>query len=243
MNSTLPTKEAQIISWLNVPVTRMIYYTDYIGTRLTGKIVLDVGCGRGIETLFYALYWNTQMITGIDNYGNEGGVPKNKAIFLNNIAETGCQNIRLIEADAFNMPIAPESIDVIIVSQAMHHIFYSSNDLRRVNHAEIDMMAKKLRHWYDLLAPGGKLIVRETYRYCLQRMLTIFPRFRSNVRYETKQEPDGWIRLLSAAGFVVEDCFPYVPYRLRQFTPLFRNRITCFFVTTFYTILALKNNK
>jgi SAM-dependent methyltransferase len=227
-------------SYLQVPMQRMLYYTESIGSHLMGKNVLDMGCGKGLETLFYAMVWNPRMIAGVDTYGYEGGVPENRDLFENNIRRTACENIRIIDADAFNVPAEPGSVDVIIASQALHHLFSSEQDFRRIPRETVIQMAEKLRHWHTLLVPYGRLFVRDTYRYCMKRLLRPLPGFNTRVRYDRKQEPRGWIRLLEEAGFVIRDCRPYVPYTLRQFAPLMQHRVFSFFVTTFYHISAEK---
>ncbi|HCE42075.1 MAG TPA: hypothetical protein DET40_00825 [Lentisphaeria bacterium] len=230
-----PDKTKSDYFWLKKPLERVIHYNSYFGKIIRGKTVVDVGCSWGSETLFLGCYWHPKRIIGVDNYGCDGGVPENQSRFLENIKKTGNKCVEVMQADAFDIPLKKGSIDIIIASQALHHFFDCSQDFRQIRDDDVKCMAKSLKHWDELLAPDGIVLVRDTYRHCFKRYLgEAFPRFRTQVKYNEKQEPEGWIRLMEAAGFKLDELRPYVPYTLRHFTPIVSTRLFNPLVTTFY---------
>ncbi len=236
--STKQASNSEKYFWLVIPYERQVHYANWFGPLIQGKVVADLGCSWGSETLFLGAYWNPQRIIGIDNYAGNGGQPEHEDIFRENIKRAGVSNVDVMPGDAFNLPLEKHSVDVIMVSQAMHHFFDSPVDFRTVSDGEIEQMAQKLRHWRDVLKPGGFLLIRDTYRYCFMRYLgTIFPRFWGHVKYHQKQEPKAWIRILEAAGFRLKELRPYVPYRFRKLPRLASLRPINFFINTHYGML------
>lgn len=221
--------------WLTIPLERQIYYTRWIGPMIRDKVVADLGCSWGSETLFLGAYWKPRRIIGIDNYLGLGGKPEHEEIFRDNIRRAGVSNVEVRRGDAFDLPLEKGSVDVILVSQAMHHFFDSAADFRTVPESEIAPMARKVSHWREVLAPDGMVLIRDTYRFCLPRYLAeVFPRFGEHVNYRRKQQPQGWERILRAAGFRLEELRPYVPFRFRKFPRFASLRPVNFFLNTHY---------
>lgn len=102
------------------------------------KMVLDIGCGGGGKTCYYATFRPKQII-GIDvvpHYAEEG----------NDFArEKGLADIAsFMTADAANMPFADETFDSIIMNDAMEHV---------------DDPEKTLAECFRVLKPGGHLYI------------------------------------------------------------------------------------
>src|ERR1044071_1421297 len=111
--------------WMSASWERLHYSTGFIGKKIQDKIVLDLGCSAGHQTVFLGKCWRPQRIIGVDNFGHEGGAPKCKIEFLQNVESSGCANIGLEVSDVFSLPFSSSSVDVIVCSQAMHHFFVS----------------------------------------------------------------------------------------------------------------------
>jgi ubiquinone/menaquinone biosynthesis C-methylase UbiE len=103
-----------------------------------GKTVLDIGCGGGGKTCYYATFGPAKII-GIDivpHYAEEGNAfAREKG--LSDIAS-------FMTADASQMPFADETFDTIIMNDAMEH----------VDHPE-----KTLEECFRVLKPGGHLYI------------------------------------------------------------------------------------
>lgn len=227
--------------WLSVPWERMEYYTACIGNRIENKLVIDLGCSAGAETLFLALRYAPKRIIGVDNFGSEGGSPECRAIFAQNVQAAGCRIVSIVQADAFSLPFEPGSVDVLICSQTLHHLFISDLDLRSVNEKRCNDMVTKLREWHTVLKPDGELLIRETSRYHFLRLLASIglTSFSGRVNFKTKQEPAVWCWLLERAGFFIEEVAYYVPYTLRSFKPLVQKHWVNLWVNHFYLIRAI----
>jgi len=102
------------------------------------KAVLDIGCGGGGKTCYYATF-QPKKIIGIDvveHYAEEGNA------FAR---EKGLDEIAtFMTADAANMPFADESFDTIIMNDAMEHV---------------DQPEKTLEECFRVLKPGGHIYI------------------------------------------------------------------------------------
>jgi SAM-dependent methyltransferase len=228
---------AEELSWIPASWERMRYSTSYIGEKIYNKVVLDMGCSAGHQTLFMALCWQPKQIIGLDNFRHEGGAPHCRDEFDKMIEMSGCNNISIAVADAFNIPFTSESIDVLVSSQALHHFFVSKRDLRKLSSEGMNEMAHKMREWHRVLKPGGKLVIRDTSRYNLPRVLAKLgiPKSARRIDFKTKQEAQTWGVMLSKAGFHIDDIAYYVPYRLRAFASMLKmHAVNLFFNMTYF---------
>ncbi len=100
--------------------------------------VVDFGCGTGSLTVELAR-WAKQVIA-IDR--SESALEKAKAEAL----RQGLHNITFLAADLERLPLASATIDLVVVSQSLHHV----NNIEAV-------LAEGAR----LLKPGGRMVVLE----------------------------------------------------------------------------------
>ncbi|RNB90365.1 class I SAM-dependent methyltransferase [Brevibacillus fluminis] len=104
----------------------------------TDKTVLDIGCGGGGKTCYYATF-RPKKIIGIDivpHYAEEGNAfAREKG--LADIAE-------FMTGDASRMPFADATFDTIIMNDAMEHV---------------DQPEKTLAECFRVLKPGGHLYI------------------------------------------------------------------------------------
>lgn len=100
------------------------------------KVVLDIGCGAGGKTIYYASK-GVKEITGIEileKYRNEA---ENLAMNYNLQ-----DKFKFVQGDASNMPFEDEIFDTIIMNDAMEHV---------------DQPEMVLRECYRVLKKNGKL--------------------------------------------------------------------------------------
>lgn len=100
--------------------------------------VVDFGCGTGVLTVELARW--AGHVTAIDRSG--GALLKAKA----EAARQGFKNITFLEADLHDLPLEGGSVDLVVVSQSLHHV----DDIERV-------LAEGAR----LLKPNGRMVVLE----------------------------------------------------------------------------------
>ncbi|MDD4089180.1 MAG: class I SAM-dependent methyltransferase [Tissierellia bacterium] len=100
------------------------------------KIVLDIGCGAGGKTVFYASK-GVKKITGIEILGKYREEAENLA------KEYNLQDkFEFVQGDAANMPFENETFDTIIMNDAMEHV---------------DKPEMVLKECYRILKKDGKL--------------------------------------------------------------------------------------
>ena len=110
--------------------------------QISGKRVLDVGCGIGQHTVFHALY-------GAESYGFDispvGVAMAARLAQANNVADLCHFHV----ASVSDLPYEDEYFDVVVLNAVLHHIIKYPNV-----HAEI----------WRVLKPGGKLFVADELR-------------------------------------------------------------------------------
>jgi ArsR family transcriptional regulator len=100
--------------------------------------VVDFGCGTGVLTVELARW--AGHVTAIDRSGSALGKAKAEA------ARQGLSNITFLEADLHALPLPNASVDLVVVSQSLHHV---------------DSIEHVLAEGARLLKPGGRLVVLE----------------------------------------------------------------------------------
>ncbi len=116
------------------------YYTDYCSLReiFDGKIALDVGCGAGGKSVYYATLGAIKVV-GLDV------LPKYRKLSEDFAASKGLgDKFRFICADAAKTGFPDNLFDVIIMNDAMEHV---------------GDPAAVLKELERILAPGGKLYI------------------------------------------------------------------------------------
>lgn len=116
------------------------YYLNHtsVETMFKDKVVLDVGCGAGGKTLYYASEGPEKVygIEIVDYYEEEANeLAKNKGLL---------DKFQFVVGDASNIPFDDASFDTIIMNDAMEHV---------------DEPLKVLNECYRVLKPGGRLYV------------------------------------------------------------------------------------
>ncbi len=101
------------------------------------------------------------------------------------------KNIRFLEGSAQSLPIAEESVDIVVCRFAAHHFLH---------------LPEAISEWARVLKPAGKLVLVDTVAPEEPELDTFLNEFEllrdtSHVRNHRVSE---WLALLQAAGFAVE---------------------------------------
>ena len=172
-------------------------FLDEIGQYLPARgRVLDVGCGFGLFSLYYALVRPGLVLEGLDRN------PRRIAMAERAAARLGLGNVRYAVGDATAFRGAG-SLDAVYMLDIVHHV--PEDAVRPL----IEQLAK-------VLAPGGRLLVKDVDRHpawkrwfthALDRVMDP----RTPVRYWAAEELQP---VLEAAGFrvyrhLMVDLLPY----------------------------------
>lgn len=102
----------------------MLYKKIVDKLQLNGRIVLEVGCGRGIGITQVLPTEQCKKIFAVDF--NEEQIKRAKINIINHFKELSNEKVRLIQADVENIDLPNGSIDVIYSVEAAQH-FNSMN--------------------------------------------------------------------------------------------------------------------
>ncbi len=100
--------------------------------------VVDFGCGTGVLTVELARW--ARHVTAIDR--SESALVKARA----EAARQGLTNITFLAADLAKLPLERASVDLVVVSQSLHHV---------------DSIEQVLAEGARLLKPGARMVVLE----------------------------------------------------------------------------------
>lgn len=87
------------------------YFARYPSERLRGKVLLDVGCGKGRHIFFAAQ--QAHKVIGIDLS------PAVDAAF-DNVGHL--ENVHIAQADLFQLPLRPQNFDMVYSLGVLHHL-------------------------------------------------------------------------------------------------------------------------
>jgi len=120
--------------------------------RLRGdETVLDLGCGRGAVLLAAAKRLPRGRAIGVDIWQADQTDNSQQATLANAALENVADRIELHTADMTELPLADDSVDVIVSNLAIHNI--PTRDGRRA----------ALDHAVRVLRPGGRLAIADLW--------------------------------------------------------------------------------
>ena len=135
-------------------------------------VVADLGSGEGL--LSELLARRCRKVIAVDNSEKIVAFGAAKA------KKNNLKNLEFRQGDLQNPPIEPESVDLVILSQALHH-------------AEVP--ADAIRSAYRILKPGGQIVILDLARHHFERAHELY-----GDRWPGFAESD-LHRWLEAAGF------------------------------------------
>jgi SAM-dependent methyltransferase len=204
---------------------------------LSGKRVLEVGCGKGEVSLYLALFSGARSVVALDEALGEGApVGVNQAL-RDAMPLFGVDNLTVIDADIMRNGFSDGTFDIIIANNALHHIndsgLISDNPSIRNNYVN---MFIKLKH---LLAANGILSFYEYSRLSFWRWSPIKFKWKV-IDWELHPTRGEWLSVIQKAGFSVQSCNYCIPYPLRHFEKLLANPFAQFMLTPSFIFTALK---
>ncbi len=204
---------------------------------LSGKCVLEVGCGKGFISLFLAMCTDVKQVVALDEAEGEGspiGVtqPLKEAIGL-----FGLKNIVVEEIDVMLNNYPDAYFDIIIANNALHHVV--TPGLLSTNHDAQQGYLSLFRELKRLLVPDGMLLIWEYSRQSLWRWLPIKLKWK-HIDWELHPTLDEWLKVIKDAGFRIRRCEYKVPYVFRKLKVFFSNAVVQFFIYPSFFITAQK---
>jgi len=202
-----------------------------------GKRVLDMGCGSGLLLFTACLLSEPARAVGLDAYEGEGSPVSDYDFALEAKDALGLPFVEVVKGNALKLPFKKGEFDIVFASHFFHHIYESRNRPSRDSEENIRDIKRVLKNIYNVLSPGGVLIISEEPRYTGMRLLQplgLIP----FTDYSTKQEPKEWIKLLRTTGFENFKVLYHTPYNLRKMKMIFSNSLGRYLISGQYYIFA-----
>ncbi len=159
--------------------------------------VLDIGCGFGLFTVYYAANASGRNVTGFDL--SEPRIRQAQAV----AKKLALTNVHFFCQDANTYEFS-EEFDAVVTLDLLHHVSPETSE-------------KLIRQAYQALRPNGVLIIKDIHTWPLHKLYFTYTLDklmmpRSSVHYRSKT---AWKRILSEAGFTKILSYPlndYLPY-------------------------------
>ncbi|MCL5958564.1 MAG: class I SAM-dependent methyltransferase [Chloroflexi bacterium] len=207
------------------------------GLQLSGKRILEVGCGKGAVSLYLALFSSCSHVFALDEAAGHGSPVGVTQTLRETVTSFEVSNINVVEADIMRNSFQDESFDLIIANNALHHVIDSGLISRSPNSRRgyLRLFGELKR----LLAPQGILSISELSRLAIWRWSPMKLRMKT-IDWELHPTRGEWLSVIRGAGLSVLSCDYTVPHPARQVKPLLTNPVAQFLLGPSFTIRAQK---
>lgn len=215
-------------------------YEELSGISVTGKKVLEIGCGRGAFSLFLALAGGAERVVALDEAEGFGSDKEHLKRFAEIIECHAIGGIEIIKADITTPHLFPdESFDLIVSNFAMHHLLDPHRDGGAKNDRTHELVGVfKMLNRY--LKKGSRMVLREMSGINFWRYMPYHWKM-SHIEWELHPSLTQWLRLLRNAGFEEIGHTFLTPFALSQVPPfLVRNSFANFFFSSSFYLYGTK---
>lgn len=141
--------------------------------------ILEVGCGTGKTACYFAKHGH--QVTALDMHPGMLEKARKRA------ENEGVQDIRWVQGSVEALPFENGAFDVVFAESVT--IFTN--------------VAKSMKEYYRVLAPGGRLMDRELVLFA-EMPESIYKEIRDYFKFDKILSPDEWVEQIRAVGFECE---------------------------------------
>jgi len=202
------------------------------------KTILDIGCGRGAFSIFFALS-GARSVTGIDPAG-PGGTDDALNTLSDRIRALELTNCQFIPAPFESGAFESCSFDLLFLRYVINHLHEIEGDLLKNGRAR-EIYRRYFGEMFRIARPGARVIISDTS--CVNAFAPLVKlglrhpvAGLAEIEWETHQRPKTWIALMHESGFEFVSRSWYVPAPLRRLGWLFDNTLINYFTFSLYTL-------
>jgi len=177
----------------------------FAGIPLSGKRVIDIGCGRGDFALYAALQ-GAEHVLGIepDKSGSTTGTLSrfNNVIEHLNLSEKVCAEPKVLQDVQVQ---AGSPYDVAVLFNVINHLDEAEAQRLKWDSASVETYIRVLSHLRSLIVTGGNVIVADCARSNFWNALGMKAPLAKSIEWNKHQNPNVWIPIFRRAGFELHD--------------------------------------
>jgi SAM-dependent methyltransferase len=230
------------------------YYADYepydafllhaqeelAGIPLSGKTVLEIGCGRGAFAIYMALDGGARKVIALDEAEGYGADKRSLQQLQAIIDHHGLVTLEIRKADITASALFPdEYFDLMVSNFAIHHSLHAHRN-QSSRHEVQDELVKLLKNLNRYLKQGGRIVLREMSGINFWRFMPYRWKM-SHIDWDIHPSLRQWLIAMRKAGFketrhafLTPVCFSKWPSRV------VRNRIANFFCSSSFYLYGTK---
>jgi SAM-dependent methyltransferase len=206
---------------------------------LQNKRLLDVGGGRGLLTFYASMLGAHATCLEPEFDGSSEGMINAFQNFKDSLPfEPGESSIVTQTFQEFK---SEEPFDLIVLSNSVNHLDEPACIRLHQESSARQVYLGHFKKMYELLNPGGLLIITDCDRHNFFNVLGLSSPFMPSIEWEKHQAPKLWLSLLNQIGFCKGRISWSVPNSLGKIgRVLLSNRIVAFFLLSHFRLEVRK---
>jgi SAM-dependent methyltransferase len=205
---------------------------------LRGMTVLDVGAGDGPFTCYMALQGAAHVVALEPELDGADAGPR--AVLQDRIRRFGLTNVSCLRETLQSFPPGVQRFDLILAHNVVNHLDEAAVVIMHRDAAARARFQGLIRRLFDLLKPGGLLVMADCARANLFGSLGLRHPLAPSIEWHKHQNPSVWMALLAAAGFDPPELHWTYPRRLRWAGALLDNRYAAFALESHFVLHATR---
>ena len=224
--------------WRSGRATRYFFERQlYRDIDLRGKRMLDIGCGKGLQTL-WAKAKGARAVTAMDPAGE--GSRSNRVLdnLGSSIAALDYEGVVISESTFQAFEANGEKFDVALLSASINHL----NEAACINLQESESSQNEFRKIFsqllNLLNPNAVVIITDVSNRNFFGDIGLKNPFSPTIEWHKHQPPSVWVELLQEVGFVNAEISWMSPSQYFQFGIILQNAFCNYFRSSIFRIVV-----